>query len=110
MPWTSQKIATTRWLPKIIQRGNKVDVHANLSVRKFKMGNEFKSAGPDEFHLRVAKELAEGMLEPLTIMFTKSWETGEIPDDWKRTNIVTTLKKTPQRPRKLQISQPNFNT
>ena len=40
---------------------------------------EFKSPGPDEQHPRVLKELAEELSEPLSIIFLKSWEMGEVP-------------------------------
>uniref|UniRef100_A0A674ICA9 Reverse transcriptase domain-containing protein n=4 Tax=Terrapene triunguis TaxID=2587831 RepID=A0A674ICA9_9SAUR len=52
-----------------------------------------KSPGPDEMHPRILKELIEEVSEPLAIIFGKSWETGEIPEDWKRANIVPIYKK-----------------
>ena len=55
--------------------------------------NEFKSPGPDELHPRVIKELAEELSEPLSIIFEKSWRTGEVPDDWRRANVVPIFKK-----------------
>ena len=48
---------------------------------------EFKSPGLDELHLRVLKELAEELLEPLSIIFLKSWEMGDVPEDWIRANV-----------------------
>ncbi|XP_074855429.1 uncharacterized protein LOC142015634 [Carettochelys insculpta] len=47
-------------------------------------GGHKKSPGPDEKHPRILKELMEEVSEPLSIIFGKSWETGEIPEDWKR--------------------------
>jgi len=44
-------------------------------------------------HPRILKELIEEVSEPLAIIFGKSWETGEIPEDWKRANIVPIYKK-----------------
>uniref|UniRef100_A0A452IPG4 Reverse transcriptase domain-containing protein n=1 Tax=Gopherus agassizii TaxID=38772 RepID=A0A452IPG4_9SAUR len=52
-----------------------------------------KSPGPDEMHPRILKELIEEVSEPLAIIFGKSWETGEIPEDWKGANIVPIYKK-----------------
>ncbi|CAM4585984.1 unnamed protein product [Lepidochelys kempii] len=57
----------------------KVDVH--------------KSMGPDALHPEVLKELADMIAEPLAIIFEKSWQSGEVPDDWKKANVVPIFKK-----------------
>nr|XP_048684928.1 uncharacterized protein LOC125626223 [Caretta caretta] len=52
-----------------------------------------KSTGPDELHPRVLKELAAVIAEPLAIIFENSWRSGEVPDDWKKANVVPIFKK-----------------
>ncbi|CAM5151080.1 unnamed protein product [Eretmochelys imbricata] len=52
-----------------------------------------KSMGPDELHPRVLKELAAVIAEPLAIIFENPWRTGEVPDDWKKANVVPIFKK-----------------
>ncbi|CAM4546156.1 unnamed protein product [Caretta caretta] len=52
-----------------------------------------KSMRPDELHPRVLKELAAVIAEPLAIIFENSWRTGEVPDDWKKANVVPIFKK-----------------
>ncbi|CAM4583755.1 unnamed protein product [Lepidochelys olivacea] len=55
--------------------------------------DEHKSMGPDVLHPRVLKELADAIAEPLAIIFENSWRSGEVPDDWKKANVVLIFKK-----------------
>ena len=52
-----------------------------------------KSMGTDGIHPRVLRELAEELAKPLSIIYHKSWLTGEVPDDWRITSIIPVCKK-----------------
>lgn len=52
--------------------------------------NEFKSAKPEKLHLRVLKKMRHGILLCLAILLL---ETREVPEDWKRTNMVPLYKR-----------------
>ncbi|CAM5142384.1 unnamed protein product, partial [Natator depressus] len=74
--------------------------------------DEHKSMGPDALHLRVLKQLVDVTAEPLAIIFENSWQSGEVPDDWKKTNVVPIFfkkKKKKKGKEELQASQPHLS-
>ncbi|GAB0183771.1 mitochondrial enolase superfamily member 1 [Grus japonensis] len=53
----------------------------------------YKFMGPGGIHPRVLRELADVIVRPLSIIFQRSWESGEVPVDWKLANFAPIFKK-----------------
>ncbi|PKU49337.1 rna-directed dna polymerase from mobile element jockey- hypothetical protein [Limosa lapponica baueri] len=49
--------------------------------------------GPDGLHPRVLRELADVIAKLLSIIFEKSWKTGEVPERWRKANVMLVFKK-----------------
>ena len=52
-----------------------------------------KSSEPDNIHPYFSKETANELASPLNIIFNKSLESSEIPDEWKKGKITALFKK-----------------
>jgi len=55
-----------------------------------------KSAGPDGIHPLVLRSVADQISKPLTKLYKMSINTGKVPEDWRKANIVPIYKKGPK--------------
>ncbi|GAB0175588.1 mitochondrial enolase superfamily member 1 [Grus japonensis] len=49
--------------------------------------------GPDEMYPWIQRALVDEVAKPLSIIFEKLWQSGEVPANWKRGNITPIFKK-----------------
>ncbi|CAM5108613.1 unnamed protein product [Natator depressus] len=73
--------------------GDKPSVEKEVVRDYLEKLDEHKSMGLNALHPKVLKELADVIAEPLAIIFENSWRSGEVPDDWKKANVVPIFKK-----------------
>ena len=52
-----------------------------------------KSPGPDQIHPRILKEAKCSIVKPLTLIFRKSLDSGQLPAGWKTAHISAIFKK-----------------
>jgi len=52
-----------------------------------------KSMCPVGMHPQMLRELADVIAEPLSIIFERSWRTGEVPEDWRKACVIPVFKK-----------------
>lgn len=50
--------------------------------------NEFKFPGPDKSHLRLPRECADVITEPVLVTFEKLWQREEVRDRKRQANVV----------------------
>ena len=83
------------FLPQVSPHKTMEDIHftTNGIEKLLKNLKVHKAAGPDAITPRILKELSPVVARILTIIYTRSYETGEAPDDWKRANVAPVYKK-----------------
>ncbi len=63
-------------------------VHKELSTL-----DTAKGSGPDDLHPFMLQILADFLAEPITALYKKSLQSGEVPQDWRRAIICPIFKK-----------------
>ncbi|KAJ7419252.1 hypothetical protein WISP_55023 [Willisornis vidua] len=72
----------------------------------------YKFIRPDGIHPRILKGIADVIRQHLSMIFEQSWESRQIPADWKLANIAPVFKKGKKEDpgNYSPVSQSHFNT
>ena len=71
-------------------------IHPNTIEREIKYFKCSKSAGYDKITVRLFKDAAEILSEPLAIIFNASFNKGIFPDIWKIARLTSIFKSGPK--------------
>ena len=69
------------------------DINIEMVEKYIKKLNASKSQGPDNLHPKLLLETFDEIKVPLTEIFRKSLQEGQVPTDWKLANIIPLHKK-----------------
>ena len=70
-----------------------IEITEDIVRKKLMELNQNKSAGADNQHPRVLKEIADTIVTPVTIIYNKSLDEGYLPQVWRDANITPIHKK-----------------
>jgi hypothetical protein len=70
-----------------------VEVTEKVVKNKIRNLKTASAAGPDGIGPRLLQELENELAPALTLIFRRSIEYGEIPEDWKTANVTPIYKK-----------------
>lgn len=66
--------------------------------------------GSDGMHPPVLRDLVNTVSRPNTITFERLWQSGEVPEDWKKTNFTPAFRRGKKKDLgNLATSQPHLN-
>ena len=70
-----------------------IDFAPSKVERLLRKVNSNKACGPDGIHGKILKNCATSLSIPLSLLFSLSYNTGSIPNEWKMANVVPVHKK-----------------
>ena len=72
---------------------NSITFEESRICNKLKKLNTYKSPGTDKIFPIVVNICGEELAGPLNALFTKSFQSGQVPQDWLDANVIIIYKK-----------------
>jgi len=72
---------------------NDIEINPSLVEKKINAMKNSSASGPDDISVTLLKNFSKELSVPLSIIFKKSMDRGELPSDWKLGNITPIFKK-----------------
>ena len=69
-----------------------VDVSYEAVLKKLEETDPEKAPGYDSIHPVILRKLAQQLAKPLSMMFTRSMKSGQVPQDWRLANVTPIFK------------------
>ena len=92
-------ISTVRDEPELLDNINTPDLYLNSIVileqdvkDRFDNLNINKPGGPDEISPKLIKTFGYHLVKPLTLLFNRSLQLGQVPQQWKMANVSAIFK------------------
>lgn len=73
-----------------------VEIYPNIILRHLEAIKTNKNPGPESIYPHVLCEARRALAVPLSCIFRKSVDSGQLPQDWKNAYICATYKKGPR--------------
>lgn len=73
-----------------------IEITRKSILEKIKKLKPDSAPGPDKIQSRMLKELANELVEPLRIIFSRTLTEGCMPADWKTAQVIPIYKKGPK--------------
>ena len=70
-----------------------VDVSYEAVLKKLEEMVPEKAPGDDSIHPVILRKLAQQLAKPLSMMFTRSLKSGQVPQDWRLANVTPIFNK-----------------
>ena len=93
--FTVEDLSNIPYCPPMSQLYSVTDAYFDPETIKRKILNlkTSSSSGPDKISSRFLQNHVDSLTVPLSIIFTKSLESGIVPQDWRDTNVTPIFKK-----------------